>query len=108
MMITMAIGFNGLDIITGTFAGYKTDKKFISSKMRDGLFKKMGFIICYILCLGLKICGTYMDLGIASNIIYAVVFLSIMTETVSIIENAHKLNPDIVPDTIKKLIGVNK
>ena len=44
--IIIALVFNALDLITGIITAIK-NKEIQSSKLRDGLFKKVGFILCY-------------------------------------------------------------
>ena len=46
--VVIALVFNGLDILSGFIAAIK-EKRVQSSKLRDGLFKKVGFIFCYVL-----------------------------------------------------------
>ena len=44
--IIIALVFNALDLGTGIITAVK-NKDIQSSKLRDGLFKKVGFILCY-------------------------------------------------------------
>ena len=44
--IIIAMVFNALDLTTGIITAIK-NKDIQSSKLRDGLFKKVGFILCY-------------------------------------------------------------
>ena len=44
--VIVALIFNALDLVTGLVSAVKT-KDIQSSKLRDGLFKKVGFIFCY-------------------------------------------------------------
>ena len=46
--IIVAVVFHALDLITGLIGAIR-NKDINSAKMRDGLFKKVGFIFCYVL-----------------------------------------------------------
>lgn len=103
--VITALIFNALDCITGVIAGYKRDGKLISTKLRDGLFKKCGFILCYGLGFLLNFAQYQIGLDINVNVLPAICFYVIFTELISIIENISSLNNKILPDKIKKLIG---
>ena len=105
-LITICLIFNAFDFVSGFFAGVKTEG-IQSSKLRDGLFKKVGFIACYALAYLLEYTENYIDLGININLVPIICGYVILTETVSIIENINKINPDIIQDKIKSLIGLN-
>ena len=49
MIILLALIFNGLDLITGIVGAIRGGEQIKSSKLRDGLFKKVGFVFCYTL-----------------------------------------------------------
>ncbi len=44
--IFIALVFNAIDLLSGIIGAYR-NKDIQSSKLRDGLFKKVGFILCY-------------------------------------------------------------
>ena len=46
--IAVALVFNATDLATGLISAIK-DRNVESSKLRDGIFKKAGFLICYFL-----------------------------------------------------------
>ena len=48
-IILVALVFNGLDLITGIVGAIRDGEQIKSSKLRDGLFKKVGFVFCYAL-----------------------------------------------------------
>ena len=48
-IILISLVFNGLDLITGIVGALKNGEQIKSSKLRDGLFKKVGFVFCYLL-----------------------------------------------------------
>lgn len=106
VIIALALFFNGFDIVTGIIKGFKQDGKLISSKLRDGLFKKIGFILCYILGIAISVAGQFIELPVASGLLPIICTYSILTEIVSIIENISVINPDLLTKTLKSLIGL--
>lgn len=106
-IILVALIFNGLDLITGIVGAIKDDEQIKSSKLRDGLFKKVGFIFCYALGVAINYAETFLTLPFGINLVPVFCAYSIITEVVSIIENISKINPDLLPDKLKELIGYN-
>ena len=104
--IIVALVFHVLDLITGLIGAYR-NKDIQSAKMRDGLFKKVGYIFCYILAFLIDNYGSEIGLQIGVSILPIIVLYAVTTEIVSIIENISKINPDLVPDTLKKLFHVS-
>lgn len=105
-MIKIALIFNLLDFLTG-FVGALRAKKIHSSKMRDGLFKKTGFVFLYLIAWLLDTYGGEAGLTIPVSIVAAVCFYAIMTEIVSIAENISRINPDLIPSKILALLSVD-
>lgn len=99
--VILAIGFHVLDFITGLVAALKT-KSLDSSKMRDGLFKKVGFIFCYLLSVLVDTQGRILGLDIGVKILPIIVVYAVGTEIVSIIENICKINPDLIAEKLKE------
>ena len=102
--VFVALGFNLLDLISGIITAVK-NKGVQSSKLRDGLFKKIGFILCYAIAFCLDTYGTYVGFDISIKTLPLVTAYAVITEVVSIIENIHELNPDILPE---KLLSIFK
>lgn len=102
--VFVALGFNLLDLISGIFAAVK-NKDVQSSKLRDGLFKKIGFILCYALAFVLDTYGNYIGFDISVKTLPIVTGYAAITEIVSIIENINALNSDILPE---KLLSIFK
>lgn len=100
--IIVALIFNAFDLISGIIAAVKA-KSLKSSALRDGLFKKTGFVFCYILALLIDKYGEMIGLPIGMPILPVVVGYAVLTETVSIIENICKINPDLLPDKLLEL-----
>lgn len=100
-MLTCAVGLGIVaDFVTGIAKGYMSDKKIVSSKLRDGGFKKMGIILVVLLSYGLS-----MLFNDANRLIFnGVQAYYVYTELVSIIENLIAMNVNL-PPILKKIIG---
>lgn len=104
-IIIVALIFNGLDLVTGIVGALKDGEQIKSNKLRDGLFKKVGFIFCYTLGIAINYAETYLTLPFGVDLVPVICAYAIITEVVSIIENISKINPDILPEKLKTLIG---
>lgn len=104
--ILIAIIFHALDMLTGIIAALRA-KDLQSAKMRDGLFKKLGFILCYVLAFLVDTQGEQIGMEIGVKILPVVILYAITTEIVSVIENICRINPDMVPDTIKTMFRID-
>ena len=100
--IFVALIFNGFDLLTGVLGAVK-NHEIQSSKLRDGVFKKVGFIICYILALLIDVYGTDMGINLGVKILPISIAYVIFTECVSIIENISIINPDLLPAKLLEL-----
>ncbi len=91
-----------IDFVTGIFKAYKRNEV-ISSKLRDGGFKKCGIImVCFI---GFSLSHLFYDKNhIISNSVHC---YYIYTELISIIENLDTLGISL-PPLIKRIIGTKK
>lgn len=106
-IILVALVFNGLDLVTGIVGAIKDGEQIKSSKLRDGLFKKVGFIFCYTLGITINYAEIYLTLPFGVDLVPVICTYAIITEVVSIVENISKINPDILPEKLKELIGYN-
>ena len=106
-IILVALVFNGLDLITGIVGAIRDGEQIKSSKLRDGLFKKVGFVFCYILAIAINYAESYLALPFGVDLLPVICTYAIITEVVSIVENISKINPDFLPEKIKELIGYN-
>ena len=106
-IILIALVFNGLDLVTGIIGAIRGGEQIKSSKLRDGLFKKVGFIFCYTLGIAINYAESYLTLPYRVDLVLVICTYAIITEVVSIIENISKINPDILSEKLKKLIGYN-
>lgn len=105
--IFCALGFNLLDLLTGIVSAIK-DKEIKSSSLRDGLFKKVGFMLCYAVGWGIDAYGYLVGFDPSVPILPVVVLYSCTTELVSILENISKINPDLLPDKLMDIFHVSK
>lgn len=94
ILVLIQIGFHAFDFLLGFVGAVKT-KTVQSSKMRDGLFKKVGFLACDALAIGISYAQNYIDLGFRVDLLPYIVGYSIVTEIISIVENIGIINPDI-------------
>lgn len=107
-IILVALVFNGLDLITGIIGAIRDGEQIKSSKLRDGLFKKVGFVFCYTLGILINYAENFLSLPFGVDLVPVICTYAIVTEVVSIIENISKINPDMLPDKLKELIGYNE
>lgn len=101
MVVVVAGGFIVLDLITGTIKAF-AEHNFASSVMREGLFHKVGSILCIALGMYADYAQQYIDLGVALPISGAICAYIALMEIGSIVENLAKINPEIVPEKIRK------
>lgn len=100
--VTVALIFNAFDLASGIATAIK-EKDLQSSKLRDGIFKKAGFLFCYALAFLVDRQGEYIGLNLEVEILPIIVSYVVLTEIVSIIENISKLNPDLLPDKLLEM-----
>ena len=105
--VLVACSFHLIDLVTGLLGAVK-NHELKSSKMRDGLFKKLGFILCYLLAYIVDTQAETIGFHIDAKILPVVITYAITTELVSIIENIARLNPDLLPDKLTSLFQIKK
>lgn len=104
--IIIALVFNALDLITGIINAIK-NKDIQSSKLRDGLFKKIGFILCYFVAWLVDAHGSRIGFEIGISILPIIILYVSTTELVSILENISEINPDIMPVKLMELFKIS-
>lgn len=92
--IIVALGLNLIDLVTGFLGAVKT-KSVQSGMLRNGLFKKCGFLFTYLLAFIVDTYGSAIGLELTVNILPVVLLYVALTEITSIIENITVINPDI-------------
>lgn len=103
--IIVALSFNGLDLLTGIISAIRL-KDLKSSRLRDGLFKKVAFILCYFLAWLMDNYGNTVGFKLPVDILPVIILYVCTTELVSILENITKINPDILPDKLMQMFHV--
>lgn len=94
-VFTIVAGFIVLDVVTG-FTQAVVNKTVDSSVMRLGLWHKSAYVLAIILALLCEYSTAYLDLGFTLPITLPICAFIAMTETVSIIENLGKINPELI------------
>lgn len=105
--VAIALIFNAFDLISGIALAVK-EKDLQSSKLRDGIFKKAGFLLCYTLAILIDTQGSYIGLKLEVEILPIIVSYAVLTEIVSIIENISRLNPELLPDKLLEMFHVKQ
>lgn len=105
--IIIALVFNALDLITGIITAVK-NKDIQSAKLRDGLFKKVGFILCYFVAWLVDTQGARIGFQFGISILPIIILYVCTTELVSILENICKINPDILPEKLMELFHISE
>lgn len=93
-LIAITCAFIALDVVTGLVKAVKL-KQVSSTKMKDGLFHKCGFLLS--MCLGI-VCEfgmTQIDLGLTVPIMPAICGYICLTELASILENLCEITPEL-------------
>lgn len=106
-IIGVALLFNTLDLISGLLVAV-LQHNIMSSKLRDGLFKKSGFILMYVVAYAIYLFGGHLMFPYHTEILKGIVAYSVFTEVVSILENVYILNPNILPEKIMDLFHIKE
>ena len=105
--IIIALVFNALDLITGFITAIK-NKEIQSAKLRDGLFKKVGFMLCYFVAWLVDTQGTRIGFHLGISVLPIIILYVCTTELVSILENICKINSDILPEKLMELFHISE
>lgn len=103
--IIIALIFNALDLVTGIISAVK-EKDIQSAKLRDGLFKKVGFMLCYFVAWLVDKEGAFIGFKFGVDMLPIIILYVCTTELVSILENISKINPDILPEKLMELFHI--
>lgn len=104
--IFVALGFNALDMVTGLIAAVKI-KDIKSAKLRDGLFKKVGFILCYLVAWMVDTNAGLIGFKVNVDILPVIILYVCTTECVSVLENICQINPDLLPGKLMDLFHIS-
>lgn len=103
-LVAIGLVFNALDIISGIVKAWK-NHEIVSSKLRDGIFKKSGFIMLYALGYLVDNYGLYIGFSFDFSLLKFIMLTVVITEIVSILENLDDLTGEhtIITDVLNKL-----
>ena len=101
MQYLIVAGFIAMDFITGLVKAFK-QHNYTSSIMREGLFHKVGSIVCVAFGCLVDYGQGFLDIGIIVPIATPICTYIALMECGSIIENIAVINPRILPDSIRK------
>lgn len=106
--VYIAIGiFIVLDIATGISQAV-FNKTMDSKILRTGMFHKLSYIFAIVLALSLEYTCQYLELGFDCAIFVPLAIYIIVTESVSILENITRINPDLLESPIFKILSGNQ
>ena len=104
MAFIITFAFIVLDFASGMVKAFATNK-FTSTKMREGLFHKIGLLLCIVLGYMIDYAQAYLDLGFTAPVAIAICVYITLMEIASIVENLCKINPEIMPDKLTEIFG---
>mgnify|MGYP002680390446 CR=1 FL=1 len=102
MPLIVVLIFNLGDIVTGFAQGAYTHT-ISSTKMRDGLWHKAGFVLLMVTAYAIDWAGTQLDLGIGVPLVVPVAVFIVLTELVSILENLSEMIPQLKGSRLMEL-----
>lgn len=104
-MVYFLVGiFIALDFLTGVLKSFK-EKNYTSTIMREGLYHKVGSVLCVLLGYIVDYTQVFLDIGVTIPVTTAICVYIVLMEIGSIIENISILNPEIVPTIIQSYFG---
>lgn len=106
-LIIIALLFHLLDLVSGVVQAIK-NKELCSSKMRDGIFKKIGFLICYALAILIDVGGPELGITTGGALLPTVVGACILVEITSITENIAKIYPELKTKSILQFFQIGE
>lgn len=106
-ILAAVAGFIIADIVTG-FAQACANKTVSSVKMREGLWHKMAYVFAIALAMLCEYTTMYIDLGFTAPLTVPVATFIAATETVSVVENLGRLNPDITGSKLLDFFAQNR
>lgn len=106
MSYIVTFAFIILDFATGLIMALASGA-FSSSIMREGLYKKLGLLLCMALGMLVDYAQAWLDLGVTVPVAGAVCAYIVIMEIGSSLENICKINPDLMPDKLTALFGIS-
>ena len=92
------------DVVSGLLNAVKKHEV-KSSKMREGLWHKCGFIMIIGLAFGVEYVQTLIDIGMNIPLVIPICSYILIGELISVTENINKISDGQLSDIIKKLFG---
>ena len=105
-IVAFTSAFIAMDFATG-FLQALLNKCLDSAKMRDGLKHKCGFVVTIILAACIEWAMQFVDLGFTLPLFVPVCTWIVLTEIVSIFENACKMNPELANSKLAQLFNID-
>lgn len=105
-LAAIVCAFVVLDLVTGVMQAI-ANKTLDSTKMRAGLWHKCGFIMSMILAFLVEYSMQFVDIGFTLPLFVPVCVFIILTEIVSIFENACKLSPELANSKLAQLFYID-
>ena len=96
-----------LDITTGVTQALK-NKTLSSVIMREGIYHKIGYVLIVSTAALIEYGVQYLDLGFTTPLVMPTCVMICLTEIVSIVENAERINPELSDNGIFNLLADNK
>lgn len=93
-----------LDIATG-IAQAVANQSLDSTVLRNGLFHKLSYFFAVMLALLLEWACNYLDLGFSIELFIPLAAYIVITESISVLENIVRLNPELRESPIFKLLS---
>lgn len=94
MYIVITCVFMLFDIISGTTKAVK-NKELSSTKAREGLYHKFGFLLLLIFAAFLNYAQGYIQLGVEVPLLEATSIYICCTELISTLENLRQISPEL-------------
>lgn len=104
MAFIITVFFIAFDFVTGMVKAFG-GKTFTSTKMRQGLYHKVGLLLCIILGYMVDFAQAYMDLGFSLPVAGAICVYIVLMEVFSTIENLCQITPELMPEKLYALFG---
>lgn len=104
MAFIITVFFIAFDFVTGMVKAFG-GKTFTSTKMRQGLYHKVGLLLCIILGYMVDFAQAYMDLGFSVPVAGAICVYIVLMEICSITENLCQITPELMPNTLLGFFG---
>lgn len=106
-LVIIACIFMVLDLVSG-FAAAAKNHEIQSSKMKQGLWHKVGFMLAIVFGVLCEYAMSYADLGFNIPVQTAVCTFIICIEVMSIIENLGKLSPELAGSAFLQIFKSDK